>query len=134
MTATAGSEPVQSGRPIFDDFSPHLWPYIGNNTANIVFQMVAFILRPIFTGPKRKISRSPNVSFNKSIKSTSCDMLRRLVESTAPDIMIVQFKNEKLVIMALYRSPLIVTLWPSSFLKKRFHQPIKRTKQSGFLM
>ncbi|GFV35818.1 hypothetical protein TNCV_914081 [Trichonephila clavipes] len=26
--------------------------------------------------------------------------------------------NEKLVIMALYRSPLTVTLWPSSFLKK----------------
>ncbi|GFU31393.1 hypothetical protein TNCV_642941 [Trichonephila clavipes] len=35
--------------------------------------------------------------------------------------------------MALYRSPLTVTLWPSSFLKKRFHQPIKRTKQSVFL-
>ncbi|GFV26611.1 hypothetical protein TNCV_318801 [Trichonephila clavipes] len=45
-------------------------------------------------------------------------MLRRLVGTTAPDIMIVQFRNEKLVIMALYRSPLTVTLWPSSFLKK----------------
>ncbi|GFW66140.1 adhesion G protein-coupled receptor B2 [Trichonephila clavipes] len=31
---------VQSGRPIFDDFFQHLWPYIGNNTANVVFQMV----------------------------------------------------------------------------------------------
>ncbi|GFV48192.1 hypothetical protein TNCV_3554711 [Trichonephila clavipes] len=30
----------QSGRPIFDDFFQHLWPYIGNNTANVVFQMV----------------------------------------------------------------------------------------------
>ncbi|GFV15172.1 putative RNA-directed DNA polymerase from transposon X-element [Trichonephila clavipes] len=39
-TATAGSEVVQSGRPIFDDFFQHLWPYISNNTANIVFQMV----------------------------------------------------------------------------------------------
>ncbi|GFW41592.1 hypothetical protein TNCV_4035091 [Trichonephila clavipes] len=39
-TATAGSEVVQSGRPIFDDFFHHLWPYIGNNTANVVFQMV----------------------------------------------------------------------------------------------
>ncbi|GFW53718.1 hypothetical protein TNCV_3938121 [Trichonephila clavipes] len=39
-TATAGSDVVQSGRPIFDDFFQHLWPYIGNNTANIVFQMV----------------------------------------------------------------------------------------------
>ncbi|GFV32051.1 uncharacterized protein TNCV_3868851 [Trichonephila clavipes] len=47
-----------------------------------------------------------------------CDMLRRLVGTTALDIMIVQFRNEKLVIMALYRSPLTVTLWPLSFLKK----------------
>ncbi|GFS95210.1 hypothetical protein TNCV_2705471 [Trichonephila clavipes] len=39
-TATAGSDGVQFGRPIFDDFFQHLWPYIGNNTANVVFQMV----------------------------------------------------------------------------------------------
>ncbi|GFX60766.1 hypothetical protein TNCV_4977421 [Trichonephila clavipes] len=39
-TASAGSDVVQSGRPIFDDFFQHLWPYIGNNTANLVFQMV----------------------------------------------------------------------------------------------
>ncbi|GFV95351.1 hypothetical protein TNCV_4573531 [Trichonephila clavipes] len=41
-----------------------------------------------------------------------------LLEPQLLDIMIVQFRNEKLVIMALYRSPLTVTLWPSSFLKK----------------
>ncbi|GFW49785.1 uncharacterized protein TNCV_358881 [Trichonephila clavipes] len=39
-TATASSDVVQPGRPIFDDFFQHLWPYIGNNTANVVFQMV----------------------------------------------------------------------------------------------
>ncbi|GFV69747.1 hypothetical protein TNCV_1349001 [Trichonephila clavipes] len=39
-TAMAGSDVVQSGSPIFDDFVQHLWPYIGNNTANVVFQMV----------------------------------------------------------------------------------------------
>ncbi|GFT70394.1 hypothetical protein TNCV_2658301 [Trichonephila clavipes] len=39
-TATVGLDVVQSGRPIFDDFFQHLWPYIGNNTANVVFQMV----------------------------------------------------------------------------------------------
>ncbi|GFV28175.1 hypothetical protein TNCV_678631 [Trichonephila clavipes] len=39
-TATAGSDVVQSGRPIFNDFFQHLWPYIGNNRANVVFQMV----------------------------------------------------------------------------------------------
>ncbi|GFS89181.1 hypothetical protein TNCV_1259221 [Trichonephila clavipes] len=40
MTATAGSDVFQSLPPIFDDFFLHLWPYIGNNTANVVFQMV----------------------------------------------------------------------------------------------
>ncbi|GFS81596.1 integrase catalytic domain-containing protein [Trichonephila clavipes] len=40
LTATASSDVVQTGRPIFDDFFQHLWPYIGNTTANIVFQMV----------------------------------------------------------------------------------------------
>ncbi|GFV69960.1 hypothetical protein TNCV_1983271 [Trichonephila clavipes] len=40
LTATAGSDVVQSGRPIFVDFFQHLWPYIGNNLANVVFQMV----------------------------------------------------------------------------------------------
>ncbi|GFW56077.1 hypothetical protein TNCV_374831 [Trichonephila clavipes] len=37
-----------------------------------------------FTGPKREIRRSPNVSFNKSIVEELCDMLRRLVGTTAP--------------------------------------------------
>ncbi|GFV03381.1 hypothetical protein TNCV_4019781 [Trichonephila clavipes] len=40
LTASAGWDVVQSGRPIFNDFFQHLWPYIGNNTANVVFQMV----------------------------------------------------------------------------------------------
>ncbi|GFV16409.1 hypothetical protein TNCV_1525551 [Trichonephila clavipes] len=40
LTATAGSDVVQSGRPIFDDYFQHLWPYIGNNTAHVIFQMV----------------------------------------------------------------------------------------------
>ncbi|GFW78546.1 hypothetical protein TNCV_2243461 [Trichonephila clavipes] len=44
-TATVGSDVVQSGRPIFDDFFQHLWPYIGNNTANVVFQMVKRLWR-----------------------------------------------------------------------------------------
>ncbi|GFX14589.1 uncharacterized protein TNCV_4015871 [Trichonephila clavipes] len=41
-----------------------------------------------------------------------CDMLRRLVGTTAPGIMIVQFRNEKV------SNHVSVTLWPSSFLKK----------------
>ncbi|GFT45025.1 hypothetical protein TNCV_3790201 [Trichonephila clavipes] len=44
MTAMAGSDVVQSGRPIFDDFFQHLWPYIGNNTADVVFQMLQDIM------------------------------------------------------------------------------------------
>ncbi|GFW14273.1 uncharacterized protein TNCV_3548621 [Trichonephila clavipes] len=53
-----------------------------------------------------------------------CDMLRRLVGTTAPghhDLFNSEMK--KLVIMALYRSPLTVTLWPSSFLKKDSTSP-----------
>ncbi|GFY10389.1 uncharacterized protein TNCV_1462791 [Trichonephila clavipes] len=52
-----------------------------------------------------------------------CDMLRRLVGTTAPDIMIVQFRNEKVSNHGIYRSPLTVTLWPSSFLKKDSTSP-----------
>ncbi|GFW71047.1 hypothetical protein TNCV_191381 [Trichonephila clavipes] len=40
LVGKTGSDVIQSGRPIFDDFFQHLWPYIGNNTANVVFQMV----------------------------------------------------------------------------------------------
>ncbi|GFX24211.1 hypothetical protein TNCV_1365921 [Trichonephila clavipes] len=39
-TATAGSAITRRCRPIFDDFFQHLWPYIGNNTVNVVFQRV----------------------------------------------------------------------------------------------
>ncbi|GFT55169.1 uncharacterized protein TNCV_1433511 [Trichonephila clavipes] len=46
-----------------------------------------------------------------------CDLLRRLVGTTAPGHYDCSIQK-KLVIMALYRSPLTVTLWPSSFLKK----------------
>ncbi|GFU36638.1 hypothetical protein TNCV_2844471, partial [Trichonephila clavipes] len=36
-TATAGSDVVQSGRPIFDDFFQHLWSaYIGNNARRML--------------------------------------------------------------------------------------------------
>ncbi|GFT39075.1 uncharacterized protein TNCV_3691531 [Trichonephila clavipes] len=62
-----------------------------------------------------------------------CDMLRRLVRTTAPGHHEFNSGMKKLVIMALYRSPLTVTLWPSSLFEEGFHQPIKRTKQSGFL-
>ncbi|GFW66271.1 hypothetical protein TNCV_1711701 [Trichonephila clavipes] len=82
MTATAGSDVVRSGRPIFDDFFQHLWPYIGNNTRRMLSSKWSIVYphRPMtlhsptenslggqFTGPKREIRRSPNVSFNKSI-------------------------------------------------------------------
>ncbi|GFT68607.1 uncharacterized protein TNCV_1841971 [Trichonephila clavipes] len=87
MTATAGSDVVQSGRPIFDDFFQHLWPYIGNNTANVVFQKVK--------RPKREIRRSPNVSFNKSIVARAVTCCAVLLEPQLLDIMIVQFRNEK---------------------------------------
>ncbi|GFU22306.1 uncharacterized protein TNCV_4856401 [Trichonephila clavipes] len=49
-----------------------------------------------FTGPKREIRRSPNVSFNKSIVGMSCvTCCADLLEPQLLDIMIVQFRNEK---------------------------------------
>ncbi|GFS77224.1 hypothetical protein TNCV_3758131 [Trichonephila clavipes] len=44
-TATAGSDVVQSGRPIFDDIFQHLWPYIGNNMANDVMVKRLWLIR-----------------------------------------------------------------------------------------
>ncbi|GFW92598.1 uncharacterized protein TNCV_519151 [Trichonephila clavipes] len=54
-----------------------------------------------------------------------CDMLRRFVGTTGAVVPTRLFNSgmKKLVIMALYRSPLTVTLWPSSFLKKDSTSP-----------
>ncbi|GFW81569.1 uncharacterized protein TNCV_2882461 [Trichonephila clavipes] len=106
MTATTGSDVVQSGRPIFDDFFQHLWPYIGNNTANVVSQMVKRLWhRPITLHSPRENSLA--VLNHKILEANSqvqnvklgghqtclsinrlwhelCDMLRRLVGTTAP--------------------------------------------------
>ncbi|GFU97902.1 hypothetical protein TNCV_3882541 [Trichonephila clavipes] len=52
------------------------------------------------------------------------------------DIMTVQFWNEKVSNHGPHQSPLTVTLWPSSFLKKygpMIPPAIKRIKQSPFL-
>ncbi|GFU04822.1 hypothetical protein TNCV_1289741 [Trichonephila clavipes] len=94
MTAMAGSDVVQTGRPIFDDFFQPLWPYIGNNTSNVVFQMVKH-LGGQFTGPKREIRQSPNV-FQYIDCGTSCvTCCAVLLEPQLLDIMIAQFRNEK---------------------------------------
>ncbi|GFX38130.1 hypothetical protein TNCV_3837291 [Trichonephila clavipes] len=60
-------------------------------------------------------------------------MLRRLVETTALDIMIVQFRNEK---VSNHGSiPITIDCNVVAFIvfEEGFHQPIKRTKQSVFL-
>ncbi|GFY23744.1 uncharacterized protein TNCV_1630261 [Trichonephila clavipes] len=63
-----------------------------------------------------------------------CDMLRRLVGTTAPGhIMIVQFRNEK---VSNHGSiPITIDCNVVAFIvfEERYHQPIKRTKQSVFL-
>ncbi|GFU51261.1 hypothetical protein TNCV_2755461 [Trichonephila clavipes] len=59
-------------------------------------------------------------------------MLRRLVGTTAPDIMIVQFRNEK---VSNHGSiPITIDCNVVAFIvfEEGFHQPIKRTKQSSF--
>ncbi|GFV69079.1 uncharacterized protein TNCV_2929081 [Trichonephila clavipes] len=110
-TATAGSDVVQFGRPIFDDFFfQHLWPYIGNNTANVVClpngqAFVAYPHRPMALHSPTKNSLA--VLNHKILEANSqvqnvklgghptclsinrlwhelCDMLRRLVGTTAP--------------------------------------------------
>ncbi|GFY26667.1 uncharacterized protein TNCV_2879951 [Trichonephila clavipes] len=108
-TATAGSDVVQSGRPIFDDFFQHLWPYIGNNTANVVFQMVKrlWLIRILPMTLHSPTENSLAVLNHKILEANSqvqnvklgghptClsinrlwhelwDMLRRLVRTTAP--------------------------------------------------
>ncbi|GFV92677.1 uncharacterized protein TNCV_1375281 [Trichonephila clavipes] len=108
-TATAGSYVVQSERPIFDNFFQHLWPYIGNNTANVVFQMVKrlWIIRIDLVTLHCPTENSLAVLNHKILEANSqvqnvklgghqtclsinrlwhelCDMLRRLVGTTAP--------------------------------------------------
>ncbi|GFS69333.1 hypothetical protein TNCV_4011451 [Trichonephila clavipes] len=62
-----------------------------------------------------------------------CDMLRRLVGTKLLDIMIVQFRNEK--VSNHCSIPITIDCNVVAFIvfKDGFHQPIKRTKQSVFL-
>ncbi|GFV63704.1 hypothetical protein TNCV_4692521 [Trichonephila clavipes] len=62
-----------------------------------------------------------------------CDMLRRLVGTTAPGHMIVQFRNEK---VSNHGSiPITIDCNVVAFIvfEEGFYLPIKRTKQSVFL-
>ncbi|GFU90273.1 uncharacterized protein TNCV_880961 [Trichonephila clavipes] len=102
-----GCSPIWTS--IFDDFFQHLWPYIGNNTAIVVFQRVkrfaAYPHRPMtLHSPtenslavlNHKIleahSQVQNVKLGghqtclsiKRLWHELCDMLRRLVGTTAP--------------------------------------------------
>ncbi|GFU60323.1 hypothetical protein TNCV_149381 [Trichonephila clavipes] len=121
MTATAGSDVVQSGRQIFDDFFQHLWPYIGNNTTNVVFQMVKRPKRVKLGG------HQTSLSINR-LWQELCDMFAVLLEPQLLDIMIVQFRNEK---VSNHGSiPITVDCNVVAFIvfEEGFHQPIKRTK------
>ncbi|GFU92282.1 uncharacterized protein TNCV_1338631 [Trichonephila clavipes] len=107
-TATAGSDVVQSGRPIFDDFFQHLWPHIGNNTANVFPNSQAFVAYPhrpmtlhsptenslavsnhkileanLLVQNEKLCGHQTRFSINR-LWHELCDMLRRLVGTTAP--------------------------------------------------
>ncbi|GFV44040.1 uncharacterized protein TNCV_3571611 [Trichonephila clavipes] len=109
MTAMAGSDVVQSGRPIFDDFFQHLWQYIGYNTANVVFQMIKRLCpicidQFLLHGPTENSLAVLNhtiLEANLQVQNAKlgghqtclsinrlwhelCNMLRRLVGTTAP--------------------------------------------------
>ncbi|GFU13166.1 uncharacterized protein TNCV_1445701 [Trichonephila clavipes] len=63
-----------------------------------------------------------------------CDMLRRLVGTTAPGhIMIVQFRNEKVSNHVCIPITIDCNVVAFIVFEEGFHQPIKRTKQSVFL-
>ncbi|GFU67258.1 hypothetical protein TNCV_4130121 [Trichonephila clavipes] len=102
MTATAGSDVVQSGRPIFDDFS-NICGRISAITRRMLFSngqaFVAYTHRPMTlhsptenslvvlnhkimedtTGSKREIRRSQTCLSINRLSGTSCVILRRLV-------------------------------------------------------
>ncbi|GFU96844.1 hypothetical protein TNCV_1069131 [Trichonephila clavipes] len=92
-------------------FSQHLWPYIGNNTENVIFQMVKLLVayphRPMtLHSPTenslavlnhkilRPIHRSKKRVFQQIDCGTSCvTCCAVLLEPQLLDIMIVQFRN-----------------------------------------
>ncbi|GFV02446.1 uncharacterized protein TNCV_1023741 [Trichonephila clavipes] len=107
-TATANCHVVQSGRPIFDDFFQHLWPYIGNNTVTYLPNgqaFVAFPHRPMTlhspTENSLAVLNHKILEANSQVQNVKlgghqtclsinrlwhelCDMLRRLVGTPAP--------------------------------------------------
>ncbi|GFY29597.1 uncharacterized protein TNCV_2627671 [Trichonephila clavipes] len=108
MTSTAGSDVVQSGCPIFDDFFQHLCPYIGNNGKFCLPNGQAFVdytHRPMTlhspTENSRAVLNHKILEANSQVQNVKldghqtclsinrlwhelCDMLRRLVGTTAP--------------------------------------------------
>ncbi|GFS67512.1 uncharacterized protein TNCV_1419861 [Trichonephila clavipes] len=91
MTATAGSDVVQSGRPIFDDIFQHLWPYIGNNTANNVCpteNSLAVLNYNILEANSQvqnvKLGGHQTCLSVNRLWHELCDMLHRLVGTTSP--------------------------------------------------
>ncbi|GFW64239.1 uncharacterized protein TNCV_775031 [Trichonephila clavipes] len=75
MAATAGSDVVQSGRPIFDDFFQHLWPYIGNNTAAVAewyrYRIVACLVTSSIPVPLKTRRVGQRCTLNLSRAETS---------------------------------------------------------------
>ncbi|GFV37565.1 uncharacterized protein TNCV_4981871 [Trichonephila clavipes] len=107
-TATAGSDVVQSGCPIFDDFFQHLWPYIKKHGECCLLNGQAFVAYPhrpmtLHSPTKNSLavinhkileanSQAQNVklgshqtciSINR-LRHELCDMFRSLVGTTAP--------------------------------------------------
>ncbi|GFU65596.1 uncharacterized protein TNCV_635191 [Trichonephila clavipes] len=79
-TATVGSDVVQSGRPIFDDFFQHLWPYIGNSLAVLNHK----ILEADSQVQNVKLGGHQTCLSINRLWHELCDMLRRLVGTSAP--------------------------------------------------
>ncbi|GFY00360.1 uncharacterized protein TNCV_1663991 [Trichonephila clavipes] len=103
-TATADSDVVQSGRPIFDDFFQHLWPYIEcclpNGQAFMAYPHRSMTLHSS-TENSLAVLNHKILGVNSEVQNVKlgghqtclsinrlwhelCDMLRRLVGTTAP--------------------------------------------------
>ncbi|GFY24555.1 uncharacterized protein TNCV_1016011 [Trichonephila clavipes] len=92
MTATAGSDVVQSGRPIFDDFFQHLWSPTENSLAVLNHK----ILEANSQVQNVKLGGHQTCLSINRLWHELCDMLRRLVGTTAPghhDCSIQEYKS-----------------------------------------
>ncbi|GFV73684.1 hypothetical protein TNCV_1736571, partial [Trichonephila clavipes] len=114
---------------------PHRPLTLHSPTENSLAVLNHKILEANSHGPKREIRAVTKRVFQQIDCGTSCvDMLRRLVGvSQLLNIMIVQFRNEKVSNHGCIPFTIDCNVVAFIVFEEGFHQPLKRTKQSVFL-